>query len=95
MARSSEKTAGKPGRRSIRTGKPIVRKGYPASASQYADPEDRAYPLDTPAHVRNAASRFAQNKSRYSPAKRAEISRRIAAAEKRHGIGKSAKKSKK
>jgi len=68
-------------------------KGYPARASQYADPEDKAYPIDTAAHVRNAAARFAQNKSRYSFAKRMEIARNIAKAEKRLGIGQSKKKS--
>lgn len=63
-------------------------KGYPKSASQYADPEDKAYPLDTAAHVRNAAARFAQNKDRYSFVKRMEIARNIAKAEKRMSIGK-------
>jgi len=79
-----------PGRKT-KTGKPVKRKGYPSKPSQYADPQDKAYPLDTAARVRNAASRFAQNKQRYSPSKRAEIARRIKAAEKRMGIGKSNK----
>lgn len=62
--------------------------GYPESDKKYADPQDKAYPLDMLAHIRNAASRLAQYKERYSGKKRAEIARRIEEAEKKHGIGK-------
>lgn len=79
-----------PGRRT-KTGKPTVKKGYPKNSSQYADPQDKAYPLDTPAHIRAAASYFSKYKSRYSAAKQKQIAARISAAEKKHGIGKSKK----
>ena len=63
------------------------RKDYPHDPQAYADPQDKAYPLDTLKHIRNAASRLAQYGERYSKEKRAEIRRRIEEVEKRHGIG--------
>ena len=58
----------------------------------FADPVNNKYPLDTPAHVRNALSRWgdAGNRAKYSKADQAEIGQRIRAAAKRFGIGKQA-----
>lgn len=64
------------------------KKGYPTAKSEYGDPQDNAYPLDTEAHVRDAKSRFEEYKSRYSKKKREEILRNIDEAEKRMKIGK-------
>lgn len=65
----------------------------------YADPgwqEDgkKRYPLDDPDHVRSAAKFFGEesNAAKYSPEHRAEIHSKIAAAEKKYGIGDQAKK---
>ncbi len=49
-------------------------------ATRFADPEDRAYPLDTPEHRHAAASLFGMHKDNYSPEKREEIERNIKAA---------------
>jgi hypothetical protein len=61
---------------------------------EYADPGFLAdgvhrYPLNSPEHVRAAASYFSNpdNSGQYSPPQRAHIARAIAEAEKRHGIG--------
>lgn len=51
-------------------------------ATRYADPEDKAYPLDTPEHRHAAASLFGMHKDNYSPEKRAEIEHNIEAAKK-------------
>lgn len=64
------------------------KKGYPENRSEYADPQDRAYPLDTKEHVEAAARYFGKYEHKYSPEKRAEIKRRIEEAEKRLHIGK-------
>ncbi len=50
-------------------------------ATRFADPEDHAYPLDTPEHRHAAASLFGMHKDKYSPEKQAEIERNIKAAE--------------
>lgn len=60
--------------------------GHPAhtavkGATRFGDPEDHAYPLDTPEHRHAAASLFGMHKDKYSPEKREEIERNIKAAE--------------
>ena len=62
--------------------------GYPEDPSKYADPQDKAYPLDTKEHVDAAARYFAKYKHKYDAQKRAEIERRIDEAEKKYKIGK-------
>ena len=56
---------------------------------EYADPRNKAYPIDTPAHTRAAASYFGmpKNRAKYSEADQKSIDRRIAAAKKKFGIG--------
>lgn len=61
----------------------------------YADPgyqsdKKKRYPLDTEAHVKAAASYFgmSKNKSKYSTSQQKSISSKIAAAEKKFGVGK-------
>lgn len=63
-------------------------KGYPTDRRQYAIPAWYALPLDTPAHARNAASRFPQMREypHLSPEQRRKVWRRIVAAERRFGI---------
>lgn len=63
--------------------------GYPEDPESYADPVNLKYPLDTEEHVRAAASYWgkAENKEGYSEDEQRTISDRIAAAEKRLGIG--------
>lgn len=69
-----------------------VRSPYGKNAN-YADPgfrgDKKRYPLDTPEHVRAAASYWGQskNKSKYTPTERAHISARINAAKQKHKIG--------
>ena len=60
----------------------------PESDSAYADPERRAYPVDTYEHTRAAISYFSmpKNHSKYPPDKRSRVWGRIRAAAKRHGI---------
>ena len=63
----------------------------------YADPgyqEDgkKRYPLDTEAHVRNAAARIAQNTDRYSSEELSHIKGKIRSAAKKFGIELSEKK---
>ena len=57
--------------------------------SEFGDPENKKYPLDTPEHVRAAASYAAKehNAGRLSDAKFNEIQARINKAKKKHGIG--------
>lgn len=57
---------------------------------QFADPKNKKYPIDTPAHARAAASYFgmAKNRSQYSKEDQATIQSRITAAEKKFKIGK-------
>ncbi len=64
--------------------------------SQFADPENKKYPLDTPEHTRAAASYAAKehNAGRLSDAKFNEIQARINKARKKHGIGEENKDSK-
>lgn len=50
-----------------------------SGAKDYADPEDKAYPLDTPEHRHAAASLFGIHKDNYTPEKRAEIEHNIEA----------------
>ena len=61
-------------------------------AVEFADTTNKKYPLDTAAHVRAAASYWGmpKNRAKYSSADQITISSRIAAAEKRLGIGKAA-----
>lgn len=63
-------------------------KGYPTARSQYADPSNYKFPINTPARVRNAAARIMQSKSNwmYSAAELAAIKKRIRAAGKRLGV---------
>ena len=55
----------------------------------FADPKNKKYPLDTPAHVRAAASYFgmAKNRSMYSKEDQDTIQSRIASAEKKFNVG--------
>lgn len=63
-------------------------KGYPKDKSQYADPNNFKYPLDTEAHVRAALAYFSKPKNRagYSPAEVKAIWGRIVGAAKKLGI---------
>ena len=54
--------------------------------SQFADPENRGFPIHDAAHVRNAAARLEQQKGSMSDAKYKQIRARIAAAAKRFGV---------
>lgn len=64
------------------------------SKSEFALPGQRKYPIDTPARVRNAAARLAQQKAagKINDSDHAEAHAAITAAEKRHGIGSEPKK---
>lgn len=55
----------------------------------FADTKNKKYPLDTPKHVRSAASYFGmpKNRSEYSQEEQATIDRRIRAAKKKFKIG--------
>ena len=55
----------------------------------YADETNKKYPLDTAAHVKAASSYWgmSKNKSKYSAEDQKKISAKIAAAEKKFGIG--------
>ena len=56
---------------------------------EYADDTNNKYPLDTPEHVRAAASYWGmpKNKAKYSSSSQAKISAAISAAEHKFGIG--------
>ncbi len=56
---------------------------------RFADPKNHKYPLDTPEHVRSAASYFGmtKNSSKYSEEEQTTIRKRIRAAEKKFNIG--------
>lgn len=56
---------------------------------KFADSKNKKYPLDTPEHVRSAASYFGmpKNRSKYSQEGQAIIDRRIRAAKKKYNIG--------
>ncbi len=54
-------------------------------AGEFADPENRAYPIHDKAHADNAAARLEQQKASLSPAKYASIKSRIRAAQRRFG----------
>ena len=57
------------------------------SKSQFADPENRAYPVMDAAHARAALQRFSQfGRRKYKGAKKASVLRRILSAAKRFGI---------
>lgn len=60
----------------------------------FADEKNKKYPLDTAAHVRNAASRFGDQKNRgkYSAEDQKTIQGHIDAAKKKFGIGEEAEK---
>ena len=62
----------------------------------FADPKNKKYPLDTPEHVRSAASYWGRpkNKNKYSEADKAAITKRIDSAEKKFKLGQYAEKSK-
>ena len=55
----------------------------------FADETNKKYPLDTPAHVKAAASYWgmAKNKAKYSAEDQKKISAKISAAEKKFKIG--------
>jgi len=63
-------------------------KGYPKSRSQYGDPTNYKYPLDTEKHVRAALAYFskAKNRREYSSAEQKTIWGRIIRAAKKLGI---------
>lgn len=54
----------------------------------YADSVNKKYPLDTPEHVRAAASYWGmpKNKAKYTPEEKKIISRRINSAKRKFGI---------
>jgi hypothetical protein len=56
---------------------------------RFADSKNKKYPLDTPDHVRSAASYFgkAHNRSEYSQEDQTIIDKRISAAKKKFNIG--------
>lgn len=56
---------------------------------KFADPKNKKYPLDTPEHVRSAASYFGmpKNRSEYSEEDQTKIDGRIRAAKKKFNIG--------
>jgi hypothetical protein len=56
---------------------------------RFADTKNKKYPLDTPEHVRSAASYFGmpKNRSEYSKEDQAVIAKRISAAKKKFEIG--------
>jgi cation transport regulator ChaB len=60
----------------------------------YADEKNKKYPLDTPKHVRAAASYFGmpKNRAKYSEADQKKIEAAIARAERKFKIGEEAKK---
>ena len=53
---------------------------------QFADPENKAYPIHNAAHVRNAAARLEQQKGSMAPEKYRSIRRNIARAARKFGI---------
>jgi len=55
----------------------------------FADPKNKKYPIDTPDHVRSAASYFgkAKNRNEYSEEDQTKIDKRIRAAKKQFNIG--------
>lgn len=61
--------------------------------SDYADPDNYKYPIDTEAHVRAALSYFSKpaNANKYSKSEQSKIWARIRAAAKRYGISLSEK----
>jgi hypothetical protein len=63
-------------------------KGYPESRTEYADPKNYKYPLDTYDHVRAAITYFsnADNRAKYSSDEQKYMWGRITAAAKRQGI---------
>jgi hypothetical protein len=56
---------------------------------KFADPKNKKYPIDTPEHVRSAASYFgkAHNRNEYSQEEQTIIDKRIRAAKKKFHIG--------
>ena len=56
---------------------------------KFADAKNKRYPIDTPAHVRAAASYWGmpKNRSKYSPADQKTIGAAIASAKRKFGIG--------
>ena len=74
-------------KRSDTSPKSGIRK-YGADA-KFADPVNKKYPLDTKAHIRNAASRIGdpKNAGKYPGDAVSEIKGKINAAEKKAGIG--------
>jgi hypothetical protein len=65
-------------------------KGYPSSRSQYADPKNYKYPLDTEKHVRAALGYFSKpanrSKGGYTPEEQKFMWRRIIRAAKKYDI---------
>jgi len=63
-------------------------KGYPTQRSQYADPANYKYPLDTEAHAKNASARFhyAVSSGEYSRAELVFMAKRIVSACRRYGV---------
>ena len=64
------------------------REGGATKRSDYADPDNWKYPIDTEAHVRAALSYFSKpaNANKYPPAKRKTIWNRILAAARKYNI---------
>ncbi len=61
---------------------------------KFADEKNKKYPIDTAAHVRNAASRFGdpKNRAKYSAEDQKTIAAHIDAAKKKFGIGATSEK---
>jgi len=64
------------------------REGGATKRSDYADPDNWKYPIDTEAHVRAAISYFSKpaNANKYSKSQQSAIWSRIKAAAKKYGI---------
>ena len=63
-------------------------KGYPKKRSEYADPKEFKYPINSPEHIHAAISYFSKpkNAGEYSGVQQRAIWRRIKAAAKKHKI---------
>ena len=63
-------------------------KGYPQTKSEYADPKNKKYPVDTKEHVRAAWSyiNMPKNRRQYSSSELSAIEGRIKSAAKKLGV---------
>ncbi len=62
--------------------------GYPRSTTEYADPANKKYPVDTKEHARAAWSyiNMPKNRAKYSSGELASIEAKIKRAAKKFGI---------